>query len=477
MVISQIFRLMGGDGIELYNQVRSISRSQQVARAMQQYNPKLHDVASKAKRPDKRIFVPSGQKDPITQADIMVEDTAPVSRVPVAFQNYIINQKSAFAAGGGVTLKPSKEGTKLFDYVSTNWYDNKTDFQLQEIFRQVMACSQAAVIFYGEKGAESFDDFRYKFKVVSPEKGDILEPIFDDNDDLISFGREYTLTIDGKDVTRYDLYVINESGKVEIRRYENGSPLLSFTDELGDPTYILTTPYTKLPVVYWSQDAPECDITSEMIHEFEWAFSDFCTQMGYSGEAILFGKGSVLNLPAKGQAGKFIEGSADSDLKYVQAESQHESRGFQFRVLRDFIFGLNHAVYLDIETMKALGDVSGRALKYYLLNVYMEAAGKQKGYLGIGVQRMANWMLHEWRELAGGESSLRVYVEFSQYEVDDQEGKVELAMKANGGLPVVTHKNSIAMAGLEEDATLALEEINGQSMDGNGSSEDVVDEV
>lgn len=475
MHISQIFRLMGGDGIELYNEVRGLSRSQQIRRGEHQYNPKLHDVANPAKRPSKVIFVPSGQRDPVTGADIMIEDTSPVSRVPVAFQNYIINQKSAFAAGGGVTLKPSVEGTDLFNFVSTNWYDNKTDFQLESIFRQVMAYTEAAVIFYGEKGAESFDNFRYKFKIVSPEKGDTLEPIFDeDTDDLIAFGREYHL--EESNVTRYDLYVINDQGRVEIRRYENGSPLLNFMDQEGEPTYIFQTPYTKLPVVYWSQDAPETDITSEMIREFEWAFSDFCTQMGYSADPILFGKGTVLDLPAKGQAGKFIEGSEDSDLKFVTPDNATESRELQFRMLRDFIFGLNRAAYIDLETMKSIGDVSGRALKYFLIDAYMEATGKQKGYLGMGVQRMANWMLHEWRQLAGGDKALRVYVEFSQYEVDDQDGKVELAMKANGGLPVVTHKNSIAMAGLEEDATLALEEINEQSMVGNGSSNEV-DEV
>lgn len=468
MHVSAIFRLMGGDGIDLYNEVRQVSKSQQISRGANQYNPKAHDVASKSKRPDKVIFVPSGQKDPVTQADIMVEDTAPVSRVPVAFQNYIINQKSAFAAGGGVTLKPSKEGSKLFDYMSSNWYDNKTDFQLQDIFRQVMAYTEAAVIFYGERGAERFEDFRYKFKVVSPEKGDTLEPIFDeDTDDLIAFGREYTLTIEGKDVTRYDLYVTNEQGFVEIRRYENGSPLLSFTDELGEPTYILTTPYTKLPVVYWSQDAPECDITSEMIHEFEWAFSDFCTQMGYSADPILFGKGSVLNLPAKGQAGKFIEGSADSELKFVTPDNATESRELQFRMLRDFIFGLNRAAYIDLETMKSIGDVSGRALKYFLIDAYMEASGKQKGYLGIGVQRMANWMLHEWKSLTDLDTDLRVWVEFIQYEVEDEMSKIDLAMKANGGLPVMTHASSITYAGLEEDSVLALETINNQ---GNGDN-------
>lgn len=469
MHISAIFRLMGGDGISLYNEIRKVSKPQQISKGVRQYDPKMHDVLDKRIRPDKSVFKPTGQKNPVTGEDVMVEDTESVSRIPVAFQKYIINQKASFAAGNGVTLKPSKEGSRVFDYMSTNWYDNKTDFKLQDIFRQVMAYSHAAVIFYGERGAQTFEDFRYKFKIVSPEYGDTLEPIYDEETgDLIAFGREYVLA--ESNVTRYDLYIINESGRVEIRRYENGTPLLNLTNKEGEPTYILQTPYTKLPIVYWSQDAPECDITSEMIEEFEWALSDFVTTQSYSADPILFGKGSVLSLPAKGSPGKFIEGSADSELKFVTPDNATESRELQFRMLRDFIFGLNHAVYLDIETMKALGDVSGRALKYYLINVYMEAAGKQKGYLGIGVQRMANWMLHEWRSLVGGEKDLRVYVEFSQYEVEDEFGRVELAMKANGGLPVVTHKNSIALAGLEEDATLALEEIKEQ----RGGSSDVV---
>lgn len=463
MRIQALFRLMADDGQELYGQIRGESKPQQIRRGAAAYNPKLHSILDKGKRPDKTVFKPNGQKDPKTGEDILVEDTEPVSRIPVAFENYIIKQKATFTAGGGVTLKPSKEGSQLFKYIEQNWYDNKTDFALEGIFRQVMAYTQAAVIFYGERGAERFEDFRYKFKIVGPENGDVLEPIFDDDSgDMIAFGREYTLTIDGKDVTRYDLYVTNEQGFVEIRRYENGEPLLSFSDELGEPTYIFRTPYTKLPVVYWSQDAPECDITSEMVEEFEIALSDFVTTQYYSSDPILFGKGTVLNLPAKGSPGKFIEGSADSELKFVTPDNATESRELQFRMLRDFIFGLNRAVYLDIETMKALGDVSGVALKYYLIDAYMEATSKQKGYLGMGVQRMVNWMLHEWKELTGLDKDLRVYAEFSQYEVDDEMSKVELAMKANGGLPVMTHASSITYAGLEEDSVLALETINKQ---------------
>lgn len=467
MNISALYRIMGGDGKELYTSLRKLSRTQSVSRGIKQYNPKLHDVTDPIKRPSKIIFVPNGQKDPVTGQDILVQDFAPVTRVPVGFEQYIISQKATFAAGSGVTLKPSIPDQELYGHVSRNWYDNKTDYQLQDIFRQVMAYTEAAVIFYGEQGAESFDDFRYRMKVASPECGDKLEPFFnEDTDDLIAFGREYE--IDGK--TRYDFYVIGEqSGRVEIRRFENGALMRAFDGIDGEPSEVFVTPYTKLPIVYWSQRAPECDITSEMREEFEEAFNQFCTQMGYSGEAILFGRGTTMGLPAKGMAGKYMEGSADSDLKYVQAESQHESRGFQFDLMQKFIFGLNRSVFLDMETMKELGDVSGAALERYLMDAYMEATGKQQGYLGMGVQRMVNWLLHEWRELAGGDPKLRIWVEFQQYSVTSEVDRVELAMKANGGKPVVTHQRSIDMAGLEEDTEEALQIINSEN-NGNNSN-------
>jgi len=322
-----------------------------------------------------------------------------------------------------------------------------------------MAYTQAAVIFYGEKGAESFDDFRYKMKVVSPENGDVLEPFFDEDGNLIAFGREYDVDKN----KRYDFYIIGQSGKVEIRRFDNGKVLL-FDIDTDNPSEVLLTKYTKLPIIYWEQDTPECDITNEMREEFETSFSDFLTQMGYSADPILFGKGSVLNLPAKGSAGKFIEGSADSDLKFITPDNATESRDLQFRLLQKFIFGLNRAVFLDMETMKELGDVSGSALERYLMDAYMEASGKQQGYLGMGVQRMANWLTHTWRELINGDKSLRTYITFNKLSMTSEADRVELAMKANGGLPVMTHEASISLAGMEEDSSKALQEITRQSV-------------
>jgi len=117
-----------------------------------------------------------------------------------------------------------------------------------------------------------------------------------------------------------------------------------------------------------------------------------------------------------------------------------------------------------METMKELGDVSGSALERYLMDAYMEASGKQQGYLGMGVQRMANWLTHTWRELINGDKSLRTYITFNKLSMTSEADRVELAMKANGGLPVMTHEASIRLAGMEEDSSKALQEITRQSV-------------
>lgn len=455
--ITEIFRLSGGDGKELYDYLMKSNRKKAVTDGLNQFDPKRHDVAKKSKRPDKIIFVPTGEKDPITKEDIITTDTAPVARVPLAIQKYIIKQKASFAVGSGVILRPTNEKSRIYEFVYNNWIDNKTDFYLTDIFTKCKAETQAAVIFSGERGKERFEDFKFRMKIVSPSTGDLLYPFYDDDTgDLVAFGREYKR---GKK-TIYDLYLKNGSGVCEIRRYENARPMLTAEGEY----FIIPLPYKKLPVIYWEQDRPECDDTSELMDELESGFSDFLTQQGYSADPILFGKGTTLDLPARGQAGKYIEGSGDSDLKFITPDNATESRQLQFSMLQKFIFSLNNAVLIDMETMKALGNVSGETLKRYLTDALLEASRNQQGHFGMGVQRMVNWLVSEWGNLIGEEADARINVEFTEFSTSSEMDKVELAVKANGGLPVVDLEGGISIAGLSEDVAKTLQNIQAQGV-------------
>lgn len=469
MQATALFQLMSDDGgtvgVDLFNYIQKETRKVVVSEAIKQYEPSLHDVASKSKRPDKKIFVPTGEIDPQTNKPVIVAGTAPVSRAPISFQKYIISQKGSFARGNGVILKPTVEGTKTFDRVYSNWQDNKTNFDLKDIAVSQMGETQVAVIFYGEKGAETFDDFKFRYKIVSPLKGDKLIPFFDDDtDDLIGFGREY---MRGKK-TMYDFYTMSPSGLAEIWRYENRKPKIIAVNIEKDGVIVeveqhevIKTQYTKLPIVYWEQPTGECNDTDALIKEFETGFSDFLTQMGYSADPILFAKGTAMDMPTKGSAGKFIESTDPAaDLKYVTPDNATEARELQFRMLKQFIFSLNRAVMLDLETLKGLGATSGAALERYLIDVYAEATDKQQGSWGKGVQRMVNWLTSQWQNLEGTEAKgFRIDVVFTKYSLQDEAERVDIAVKANGNKAVVDLESGVAMAGLVDDIKGVTENI------------------
>lgn len=435
-------------------------RKQVVADALKQYEPKLHDVTDTTIRKDKPTFVPTGEKDPITGEDKLRLELVSPARIPLGIQKYIIKQKASFARGNGVKLRPSNAESEVFTWVYENWYKNKTDYDLRDVFIAMKAETQCAVIFFLDrkslelaKEGRDLSEVKLKHKLLHPTKGYYLYPYFDpDTEDLVALMVEYE-DMDGKTV--YDVY-IDASPELGIEKPQ----LRRFKETVLGAYTKFDLPFPKLPLVYWDQDAGDCDDAKETIDEMEGGFSDFCSQMGYSADPILFGKGKVLNLPAKGSAGKFIEGSEDADLKYVTPDNATESRELQFKLLQKWIFSLNRAVILDLDTMKNLSDVSGAALDRYLIDAYLEATDNQTGTWGKGVQRMVNFQLAFAKDIYNKpKDKTTIDVEFTKYRINDIKETVDMLMLANGNKPLIDHQESITAAGLVDDPKIAFERI------------------
>lgn len=450
MQLSAIYKLMGGDGadpVTLYDTVRKATRIAAIRNGQKQYDYKKHDVAQPSKRPDRKSFVPSGKTDPVTGEDLLVEKFEAPARAPLPIQEYIIKQKASFAAGTGVKLRPSDEKSGIFKDVYRNWYDIKADFFLRDIAKHQMKDTQVAAIFFGEHDGEAreLDQFSFEFMLVGPSiDGSILEPVFDNRRKLVALGREYEDVETGQEI--YDLYIERDKSVL------GSKPILRRYRGKGKEHEDIELDYPKLPLVYWEQPEPECAPVDELIKEFEFGFNDFITQMGFTADPILFGRGRVLNLPAKGSAGKFIEGSEDADLKYVTPDNATESRELQFKLLQKYIFGFQRSVLLDLDTMQALSEVSGAALDRYLIDAYMEATDRQQGSWGLGVQRMVNWLVAAWKHVRDKENDpTTIDVSFTKYRVEDTKETVEMLLLANGQQPLISQEASISEAGLADD--------------------------
>lgn len=437
--IRQLQDLVSGES--LLNVFESeYSRREMIEKGIKEYNPELHDVANKSTRPDKFRFVPSGELDDKGN-DILTLDTVPVSRAPIGLQKYIIGQKSTFTVGGGVEITSNKPDSQVYRDVIRNWDDSKIKFDLINISTRVMSETQCAIVFFGERGKESLDDFKFRYKIWSPSLGDTLLPHFDDETgDMIAFTREYILP--GDDAVIKDVYWTNDAGSVILSRYSNDDWIEDFK-----------LPYQSLPIIYWEQKEPETIDSAELIKALEFGFNDFLTQLGYTGEPILFLSGSAIDMPSLGDLGKVLSSAdPDGDAKLLQASTAHNAREVSFNWLLKLIFMTNRSAPLDVLTLKELSVDSGEALQRMLIDVYAAATERQEGYFGMGVQRIANWLLKEWKYLRGQEGSdERLTVKFNQFSVKGESERIEVAMKANGGKPVISHETSVGMVGLESD--------------------------
>lgn len=435
-IIHEIFRNSGGDG--LLNIFDSDFKDyNKVHEGIRQFDAKKHRVMDRSYYKDKTIFVPTGEKDE-NGNDKVTAEIARVARVPLAIQRYIIEQKAMFAFSGGVELVSSDDESVLFERVQQNWDESKLAFDLTEIAEYVMSETQVALLFHSpDEEAESLEDFRFKYRILANSLGDKLTPHFDDiTGDMIAFTRGYEV---GEDIYK-DIYWTSENGVVLTR----------FVNEVHESD--ISLPYEKLPIIYWEQDAPECDQTEEVISRFEESASRFYTQNDYTGDPILFLKGQVMDLPAKGEQGKVLESTdKDADAKLLESSSAHQARKLEFQMLEKFAFMLNRSAPLDVLTLRDMAVDSGEGMQRMLIDIYAEAHRKQNGYLGKGVQRAVNWLVHEWGRLMNVNEKLRVEVKFNQLSVKGESEKIDLAMKANGGLPVVTHSTSVRMAGIESN--------------------------
>ena len=476
---SAIYRLMGGNGQPIQiNKLKGEdgieARKDLVHESLKQYEPSLHEVLNTAYRPDKVVFVPNGEKDPITGADQLTKKLVPPARVALPIQKYIIKQKASFARGNGVKLRTSDQTSKVFKWVYNNWYKNKTDYYLTDIFKHWAAETQVAVVFFadkkdvreGQKADDKASKVRLRFKILAPSKGDYMQAYFDpETEELTGLLREYE---DGDGKTRYDLYLAANPDAEEEHLRTSKPVLRKFSEaDIESGSYEeIELPYPKLPLVYWDKDTPECEDVHEAIKELETGFSDFLTQQGYTADPVLFVRGTALSMPAKGAAGKLLEGSVDADAKYLTPENATESRELQFELLQKYIFSLNRAVILDLDTMKNLSDVSGAALDRYLIDCYQEATDNQTGYWGLGVQRMVNVQLAFAKFLLGVEDDgTTIDVEFTKYRIDDVRETVEVLTMANGGKPLIDWESSVGAAGLADDPQTSYDKMQQEAQE------------
>lgn len=446
------------------------------AKALKEYDVLQHEIFDKSIRPDKRLELPNGFLDEKGE-ELTSTTIEPVNRIAIPLQKLIVARRVAFMNVGAMTVKCNPlndKQTNLLRMVEKCLEDNKMKFKAKDIARRMMSELQVAELWYSEPAEQGYwGDLapkgvaKMRMKILSPQLGDELLPVFNSNGDLVYFGRKYKTTIDftspqavdleikqGKDIERFDIYT---SEKVmQFVKLKSGWALESQT----------AYAYGKMPIIYYWQPTPEWADVQTAISRIETTISNLGDVVDYNGSPILVANGEIKGFSKKGERGKVLELELGASVNYVSWDAAPESIKLEMNTLIDFVYTFTQTPNITPEGMKGLGAISGTACDRIFMDAHLAAQSKLDGLFGECLQRQLNFLKSACIAINSelkSEQSLQMTPDVPLYRINDETETINKLITATAGMPILSQKTAVAKLGFTDDAELEVKQLQNEA--------------
>lgn len=365
---------------DLKQKLSAVKPIRDTATFIKQYDPYQHDVMDILKRKNKPIETDEGKT------------FAEVTRLPIPLQKKIVKMSAAFLCANPIELlaNPSDDAqSNMVALVKKTWLDNKLHYDSKTIATILMSQTEVAELWYFEDAAPEYwantvnatanVKYRLRMKILAPSLGDELIPVFNKFGDMVAFARGYFVKEGDKRIEHFDVYTADKTYKGT--NVGNGF----FLEEEPNPA-------KKIPVIYYSQPAPEWHDVELLIKRLETLISNHGDSNDYFGSPVVFVNGEIEGFAKKGEQGKVLVGKKGAKAEYLTWDQAPESVKLELNNLRSLIFDMTDTPDLSLEQMKGIGTFSGIALKMVFLGAHLKAADKEENF-GKAIQRRINFLI------------------------------------------------------------------------------------
>lgn len=406
------------------------------------YEPKFHDImTNKSRYPDKEIRDDDGntvKREPITRVCIGLQKLS-VKRISEFMFTIPVNPVCQDA-------KSDKAAKEQFEALKKVLKKNKWNTLNKKRCKTISSeCEQATYWYVKDVVLTSNgkkEGLRLKYDLYSPSRGDELYPLFDDMGDMIAFSRQYEIKdIDNKKTVYFDTwtadkhYVFKQGSTGEWDKTEN-------PNELG-----------KIPVIYsYRPDPIWADGDNGKVEQIEKLLSRNGDILDYHASPVLIIKGNLEGAPVKGEPNKvLIAPDSNGGAEYVSWQQSPESTKFQFETLLRLYWSELQLPDLSYENVKGLGTTSGVALKLLFSDAHLKCGDEWEIYEDL-IEREFS-VIKAYLSAPYGDSINDLGIEpvMRPFIVDDEKEKIEVLVTANGGKPVISQKQSVALADMSDD--------------------------
>lgn len=438
---------------------------------MREYDPKYHKVNDKLIRKDKKIQIPIDDKVDQFGNKMYKTKKVPRVRVTVPVQRVLVERSVGFLFGIPATYKNkgeiSKPESELFDFTIDILDNNKMEYVDKKIARSLFVEREVAEIWYfllDENGKPK----KMKVRLVSPSRGDVLYPHYDEYDRMDFFARSYKeKDLDGEYINHFDVYTNERVYRYVSKGNSNKFELAETPKRHG---------FSKIPVVYYRQEETEWECVQPVIERMEELLSNWGDTNDYFGSPSYFVSGEIEGFAEKGEQGKVYKGTEGADMKVLSWDSSPQSMSAELSMLTNIIFSYSQTPDISFESMKQLsGNTSGVAIKLMFTDPHMKASVKIEMFGEMLTRRcniIKNGIVTTLKPIpVSYAESLVIVPSFTPYAPKNDNEIINMIRTAVGDKPIMSQEDGVMANPLVSNPVETLNKIKEENKEDNAQGE------
>lgn len=307
------------------------------------------------------------------------------------------------------------------------------------------AC-EFCTIWYAVKKPNTLYGFNSEYKLkcatFSPMDDTDIYPLFDEYGDLLALSIQYQRKVKDDLVTCFETYTDSRHIKWQL----DGA---GWKELINDEIEIL-----KIPAIYGYRKKAIYDGLSYIREEIEYTLSRNSDVIAYNSAPIIKVVGQLQGEERKGESQRIMRVLEGGDVSYVSWQQSTEAMKYHVDTLTKFFWAQAQMPDISFENMAHLGNIGYDARKTMFADAELKV-GDERGVWVELLERECNVikaflakMNVKWAKEIDNVQVEHVITAFKQ---DDEKTKIDMYVTANGGKPVISHMDSIALAGLSSD--------------------------
>lgn len=365
-----------------------------------QYKVQKHDVFDESIRPKRKVKRNTGRKD-AEGNDITETVLVEVVRVAAPWEKLLVNRMVGFMLSNPIEVtviydKETDKTKQLVSLVEKIQNENKMDFMNGEILERKLSECEVALIWYFAPSTDTARKFTLNSKIVSPQLGDTLYPLFDQYGTMIAFRRDYKLNNGTKDMLHTDIYTPN----YEYKLIDDGGKLILDPEATGlnaEGEEVIVNPIPnvaqKLMIEYYKQDDPFWADVESMIKRHDTVTSNHGGINDKFGAPLLAISGVLSSIETDNSSGTVMQMENGATANYLNLSTEPLSIKLEQENLKENIFMMSQMPDISFKAMQGMGTIAQFTMKAFFMDAHMACRREERSF-GLGIQRRLNIIKH-----------------------------------------------------------------------------------